>query len=155
MGAGADPPAELTEEDQLVVQVKEKALELLESWSLLKEVFKIPKKERQAERIKHERAADLGWHRPAEERILLPPANPGAVKAEGVRKCELILECCFTTIKSVTMRLAGDLAALQQQARAFAALQLAEKAAAGSAPSTPSPQVCHLVKSSMHLKDSV
>ena len=35
----------------------------------------------------------------------------------------------------------GDLAALQQQARAFAALQLAEKAAGGSAPSTPSPQV--------------
>ena len=91
MGAGADPPAELTEEDQLVAQVKEKALELLESWSLLKEVFKIPKKERQAERIKHERAADLGWHRPAaEERILLPPANPGAVKAGSVRKCELI-----------------------------------------------------------------
>ena len=89
MGASADPPAELTEEDQLVAQVKEKALELLESWSLLKEVFKIPKKERQAERIKHERAADLGWHRPAEERILLPPANPGAVKAEGVRKYEL------------------------------------------------------------------
>ena len=53
------------------------------------------------------------------------------------------------------MRRAGDLAALQQQARAFAALQLAEKAAAGSAPSTPSPQVCHLVKSSMHLEDSV
>ena len=74
-----------------MAQVKEKALELLESWSLLKEVFKIPKKERQAERIKHERAADLGWHRPAEERILLPPANPGAVKPEGVRKCcELI-----------------------------------------------------------------
>ena len=79
----------------------------------------------------------------------------GAAKAECVRKCELILERCFTTIKSVTMRRAGDLAALQQQARAFAALQLAEKAAAGSAPSTPSPQVCHLVKSSMHLKDSV
>ena len=73
-----------------MAQVKEKALELLESWSLLKEVFKIPKKERQAERIKHERAADLGWHRPAEERILLPPANPGAAKPEGVRKCELI-----------------------------------------------------------------
>ena len=68
---------ELTEEDQLVAQVKEKALELLEGWSLLKEVFKIPKKERQAERIKHERAADLGWP-PTEERILLPPANPGA-----------------------------------------------------------------------------
>ena len=68
---------ELSEEDQLVAQVKEKALELLESWSLLKEVFKIPKKERQAERIKHERAADLGWP-PTEERILLPPANPGA-----------------------------------------------------------------------------
>ena len=50
------------------------------------------------------------------------------------------------------MRRAGDLAALQQQARAFAALQLAEKAAAGSAPSTPSPQVCHLVKSSMHFR---
>ena len=38
--------------------------------------------------------------------------------------------------------ISGDLAALQQQARAFAALQLAEKAAGGSAPSTPSPQVC-------------
>ena len=69
---------ELTEEDQLVAQVKEKALELLEGWSLLKEVFKIPKKERQAERIKHERAADLGWPQPEPERILLPPANPGA-----------------------------------------------------------------------------
>ena len=73
-GEGAVP--ELTEEDRLVAQIKEKALELLESWSLLKEVFKIPKKERQAERIKHERAADLGWP-PTEERILLPPANPG------------------------------------------------------------------------------
>ena len=74
--AGEEVVPELTEEDQLVAQVKEKALELLESWSLLKEVFKIPKKERQAERIKHERAADLGWP-PTEERILLPPTNPG------------------------------------------------------------------------------
>ena len=76
--AGEEVVPELTEEDQLVAQVKEKALELLESWSLLKEVFKIPKKERQAERIKHERAADLGWP-PTEERILLPPTNPGAL----------------------------------------------------------------------------
>ena len=75
---GEEAAPELTEEDQLVAQVKEKALELLESWSLLKEVFKIPKKERQAERIKHERAADLVWP-PTEERILLPPANPGAL----------------------------------------------------------------------------
>ena len=76
--SGEEVAVELTEEDQLVAQVKVKALELLESWSLLKEVFKIPKKERQAERIKHERAADLGWP-PTEERILLPPTNPGAL----------------------------------------------------------------------------
>ena len=44
-------------------------------------------------------------------------------------------------MNSKHMSLSGDLAALQQQARAFAALQLAEKTSGSSAPTTPSPQV--------------
>ena len=114
--AEVDASAEATEESELEAQVREKALELLEAWAALQEVFRIPKRERQAERIKHERAADLGWP-------VVPAAEERAARPDPAR--------------------CGDLAALQQQARAFAALQLADKQGGGaaSAPSTPSPQV--------------
>lgn len=66
----AVPAEPATEEEQLVQQIQEKAQELLDSWAGLQEVFRIPKKQRQEERIKHERAADLGWP-PQEERVKL------------------------------------------------------------------------------------
>jgi len=55
---------ELSEEEKLVKEIQDKAKELLEMWSSLQEVFKIPKKERQAVRREHEMEADRsygGW----------------------------------------------------------------------------------------------
>lgn len=55
---------ELTEEEKIVKEIQDKAKELLEMWSSLQEVFKIPKKERQAVRREHEMEADRsygGW----------------------------------------------------------------------------------------------
>merc|ERR1719318_936925 len=55
---------ELSEEEKLVKEIQDKAKELLDMWSSLQEVFKIPKKERQAVRREHEREADRsygGW----------------------------------------------------------------------------------------------
>ena len=45
-------------EEQMVADIQGRAAELLEAWSGLQEMFKIPKKERQAVRREHEREAD-------------------------------------------------------------------------------------------------
>ena len=55
---GKNTQVELTDEEQMVRDIQERARDLMEAWSCLQEMFKIPKKERQAERREHEREAD-------------------------------------------------------------------------------------------------
>merc|ERR1719460_1572720 len=49
---------EISLEEQMVADIQGRAGDLLEAWSGLQEMFKIPKKERQAVRREHEREAD-------------------------------------------------------------------------------------------------
>ena len=66
---GKSTQVELSLEESMTKDVQERAKELLEAWSSLQEMFKIPKKERQAERRKHESEADRGsYHRDHRDR---------------------------------------------------------------------------------------
>ena len=56
--AGEATQAELSPEQKMVQEIQARAGELLAAWAGLQEMFRIPKKERQAERREHEREAD-------------------------------------------------------------------------------------------------
>ena len=59
---------ELSLEEQMVADIQGRAGELLEAWAGLQEMFKIPKKERQAVRREHEREADRDRERQERDR---------------------------------------------------------------------------------------
>ena len=65
---GEATQAELSREQKMVQEIQARAGELLAAWAGLQEMFRIPKKERQAERREHEREADRETsHREREE----------------------------------------------------------------------------------------
>ena len=56
--SGETRQAEVSLEEKMVGEIQARARDLLSAWAGLVEMFRIPKKERQAERREHEREAD-------------------------------------------------------------------------------------------------
>ena len=56
--SGEAKQAVASPEQMMIMEIQARALELLTAWAGLQEMFRIPKKERQAERREHEREAD-------------------------------------------------------------------------------------------------
>ena len=86
-GAGAEEE-EASLEQQMVRDIQARARDLLEAWAGLQEMFRIPKKERQAARREHERDADrdhrddAGHHQEREPGRRLSTSGPAAGPAQ-------------------------------------------------------------------------
>lgn len=78
--ADASAAQEKAEVEEKVKVVQSKATQLLEMWKLLKEVFKIPKRELVKLRAEHEREAD----RAAARSHLIPPSPSSQLPPKGV-----------------------------------------------------------------------
>ena len=95
--SGEATQAELSAEQKMIQEIQARAGELLAAWSGLQEMFRIPKKERQAVRREHEREADRETSHREKEReserirfqqtLLLQHTTSGAIDRLGNTEC--------------------------------------------------------------------